>query len=169
MPRILDDSLGGVGSYMTSDLTEVQFQNLHGPGWILADGRSVAGSKYATVKGVSAVPDARGQTLRGKNNGRTDASRDLEGERALGSSQLHATAMPAGANAFTVASGGAHTHGYTRYQSQLGGLGGAGAGWAADTTVQTTQGASAHTHGITGGDDETRMKNIAVNIFIRIN
>lgn len=72
MPVVLDDSTAAIGAIQSAFLTETQFQGQFGTGWILADGRSVTGSRYASLTGSASVPDLRGVVLRGKNNGRND-------------------------------------------------------------------------------------------------
>lgn len=72
MPVILDDSTAAIGAVQSALITESQFQAQFGTGWVLADGRSVTGSRYATLTGKTTIPDLRGVTLRGKNNGRSD-------------------------------------------------------------------------------------------------
>lgn len=66
------DNVGAVpvGQYEISSLTEAQFQAQKGSNWILADGRNVAGSLFATTFGVTNVSDWRGCFFRGKDNGR---------------------------------------------------------------------------------------------------
>jgi hypothetical protein len=73
-----------VASVHASLLTEAQFQATVSQNCVLADGRSVAGSRYAALTGNSNLPDFRGMHLRGKNNGRSDGSEDTQGELALG-------------------------------------------------------------------------------------
>jgi hypothetical protein len=55
---------GKVGDVMHSMLTEEQFIAENGSGWILADGRSVVGTRYHTITGNANIPDARGRYLR---------------------------------------------------------------------------------------------------------
>lgn len=76
-----------VGSIVSSMLTEAQFQAETSSGWVLCDGRSVTGSRYAAITGASTAPDARGLFLRGKNNSRSDGKEDPGGEIALGTYQ----------------------------------------------------------------------------------
>lgn len=78
-----------VGSMIQSMLTEVQFQAIRGTGWILADGRSVAGSAYETLTGISLAPDCRGTYIRGKNNGRSDGNQNPAGDLTLGTFQTY--------------------------------------------------------------------------------
>lgn len=158
-----------VGSIVHSLLTESQFQSANGSGWILADGRSVAGSLYSAMTGQSSVPDLRGMVLRGKNNGRVDGNQNPDGDLPLGSFQQHA---------FSSHDHGGGNHGHTM------GTGGA------DSTTMVGGGAtqrlshfiadgfngggpkSTHNSGtvvVAQGDNETRMRNVTTNIFIKVN
>ncbi len=139
----------GIGAIKNSMLTEAQFQTQNGSGWVLCDGRDVTGSDYDTLTGDTTIPDARGQFLRGKNNGRSDGQENPDGDSALGAAQ---------ADAF-----GQHTHVQQGVASPLSAgphtvLGSAATG--TQTSSQSTQN--------TGGN-ETRVKNITINIFIKIN
>lgn len=160
MPKVLDDSKGSIGSFDESMLTEVQYQALHGTGWILSDGRSVVGSKYASITGATIAPDARGQILRGKNNSRADGQQDPAGERTLGAQQSDAMQ--------------GHWHTLTGYQRNTapgtsniveGQVGGELTSTDGFAKGQISDGANG-TPRIT---TETRVKNIACNIFLRIN
>jgi len=54
-----------LGSIQQSILTEAEFQAEMGTtDWVLMDGRNIAGSKLATLKGWTTIPDARGRFLR---------------------------------------------------------------------------------------------------------
>jgi len=76
-----------VGTVVTSTLTESQYSDSAGAGWVLADGRAVPNSKYAQITGSANVPDLRGLYLRGKNNGREDGKQNPDGELAIGDFQ----------------------------------------------------------------------------------
>lgn len=161
MATLLNDGFGAIGEFKDSMLTEVQFQNLHGVGWILADGRSVTGSKYHSITSNTNVPDARGIARRGKNNGRVDGNQNPDGDVALGTFQ---------ADAF-----GSHTHiqdahSHTQTVANAGGLSGAlnQGTTAVPVTAATGTGSTTATNQSSGGN-ETRAKNISVNVFIRIN
>jgi hypothetical protein len=155
---------GKVGDVIHSMLTEEQFIAENGAGWVLADGRDVTGSKYDTLilNGLGGnIPDMRGQFLRGKNNTRLDGNEDPDGERDLGNAQGDAMRD--------------HSHqasnlinAYPRGPSTFGGVGIYGAG-----TTSTTDKTSSPLG--PGGDNtwlpvsgENRPKNVAVNIFIKI-
>ena len=49
-----------VGTVMHSMLDEATFQGQTSTDWVLADGRSVAGSVYQSLTGLSVIPDLRG-------------------------------------------------------------------------------------------------------------
>jgi hypothetical protein len=166
-PRVLKDvkvevrqaDLNPVGMFVESMLTESQFQALNGTSWILADGRSVAGSKYATVTGLTIAPDARGLVLRGKNNGRSTATGDPT-ERVLGSYQGDGYR--------------AHSHPNQFGDSMLGkriivdGIS-LGTSVAVSGGPQSGQMANMGAGDVGANASETRMRNLAVNIFIKIN
>jgi len=135
-----------IGDYRESDLTEAEFQSLNGPGWILADGRNVSGSRYHLFTGKTVVPDARGVVLRGKNNGRADGNQNPDGELALGAFQGHQIQS--------------HTHQWQHLNDADSNTTSAGGDGGGSTITKNT---------LATGGNETRMKNITVNIFIRIN
>lgn len=99
----LENNVPPVGSILDSMLTEVQFQAQWNVGWILADGRSVVGSRYHTLTGHTVAPDLRGMFLRGKDNGR---GLNPDGELALGTE----TPDQMLAHTHTMPLSGAHTH-----------------------------------------------------------
>lgn len=83
--------VGAVGDVIASLLPADKFAAQHSnETWVLADGRDVSGSKYASLTGNPKVPDLRGLFLRGINAGRKDQYADPDGERAPGSVQLDA-------------------------------------------------------------------------------
>jgi hypothetical protein len=92
---------GSVGDIIQSMLSEEQFVAENGLGWVLADGRDVTGSKYATmmasnptpVQSSNNVPDLRGRFLRGRNNGRSSGA-NPDGEFNLGQEQGNKTRNP---------------------------------------------------------------------------
>lgn len=153
-----------VGHVISAMLDENQFRAIHGAGWILADGRSVAGSKYATITGNTTAPDLRGQFLRGKNNARADGNQDPAGERALGNFQTHATAK----NGLAISDPG-HSHGIP--SNATNGNAGTAAIYSSVAGATYTAGTNGAGTGISlgAGDAETRVRNVAVNHFIKIN
>ena len=141
-----------VGSVIHSMLTEAQFQAQMGVGWVLMDGRSVSGSRYHQITNNSTLPDARGQFLRGKNNGRADGKENPNGDSALGTQQQ---------DAFQ-----GHAHGYYDNQNGTGSSGAAGISSWRDLTTYDIR-----TDGVNGTprtSSETRPKNAYVTYCIFI-
>jgi len=137
---------GRVGDIIQSMLTEEQFIAENGAGWVLADGRSVSGTKYATLIGAS-IPDMRGQFLRGKNNSREDGEENPDGDLALGTysadkfaSHNHPIRVRAGT---TLDNGGSNV--------PYSGPGGTDGGIISNV-----------------GGNETAPKNVTVNFFIKV-
>ena len=189
-----------IGQIMSAMLTEAQFRAIHGPGWILADGRTtgVASSKYGLLTAATSVPDLRGMVLRGKNNSRADGSQDPGGERGLGSFQGQATAKN-GLTASASSSQANVTGAYSQFQHDhdvtvsnvsvsdansgylTAGGDNVGNGQSVNDSIITANSftwngnfsasgtADAQTITIGAGDAETRMRNVAVNHFIKIN
>jgi len=153
-------TMGVVGQIASSMLTEAQFQSINGPSWVLMDGRSVAGSEYATLTGNSTIPDARGMVLRGKNNGRIDGNQNPAADRSLGEYE---------ADQFQ-----GHWHQVSFYREQH-------PNGSGSTDYQFTGPINTNlndhvrspvtdgTNGVPRTGAETRMKNITVNHFIKIN
>ena len=176
-------------------LSEEKFQSLYGDGWVLADGRCVSldccntplegvdldewktrkkcskllekDSVYSKETGTGKIPDVRGKFLRAKNNGITsdDCSGDptliknlldcfdSDGDRELGSYQsnsignhLHDMKVSATANSTN--------NGHLAYST--------------NKIIESTRGQYMKNTGF-GIGLETRPKNIAVNVFIKIN
>lgn len=162
-------SFGHIGDEYSGQLTEAQLQALKGPGWILEDGRNVAGSAWAALTGNSTIPDARGVIRRGQNNGRSGSTGNPDGT-ALGGSQGDATAK----NGLALSDPGHEHFGRSGTTNKV-----AGAFGVSFTTISdVTSGASAVnvpsgsvTTGVSlgTGDNETRMRNITTNHFIKIN
>lgn len=141
-----------VGTVIHSMLTTTQFSAEYGDNWVLADGRSVTGTKYASVTGNSTIPDMRGTFLRGKDNG---VGRNADGDLALGT--------------YTDDKFESHTH--TIYAD----LSGSGSIPSPSHVIQdaaiTVPGVAYETTGSisASGSNETSPKSIIVNFFIRIN
>lgn len=140
-----------VGDVVQSMLTEAQFQAERDGTWVLADGRSVSGSKYETITGNANIPDLRGQFLRGKNNGRTDGNENPDGEIDLG--------------IFTNQKVGSHRHRtVSAYSGKYGGY--TLSGTRGIFAVNSGSGTADYTD--FDGGNETAPKNITVNFFIKI-
>lgn len=142
--------LGGVlpiGSVIHSMLTTAQFQSEMGSNWVLADGSSCTGTKYASITGATAVPDMRGKFLRGKNNGASGANYNPDGDLSLGTFESDKTRS--------------HSH----LMTTVGKASGSGTGFVYDSGLgQATIFSTEATSGT-----ETSPKAITVNYFIRVN
>lgn len=142
-----------VGTIVDSILTESQWQALTGTPspelWILADGRSIAGSALANSPGYplgNFAPNICGIFRRGKNNGRSDGNQNPDGELALGT--------------YTADKFLNHSHSYSNVAVFLTVGNGAGPSPLFPASPANT--------GSTGAN-ETAPKNITINTFIRIN
>ncbi len=174
--RFTQGDKNAVGDVKDSILTEAQFVAENGPGWVLADGRSIVGSLLHQKYGFTTATDIRGQFRRAKNNGRSDGNQDPGGERAIGNLQGQATAR----NGLTASSSDS---GHVHQEIANAGNGVAGAYYMIAATTwnapslpnpvgvnsNTATGYSSITTTIGAGDAETRPKNVAVNVFIKIN
>ena len=168
MARVLGDSFGAIGDTKHSMLTLTQFQAAYGTGWVIADGSSCTGTKYASASGNTTLPDCRGYFLRGYNNG---SSNNPDGT-AIGGFQGNQLASHT--HSGNTSTDGAHTHTPLNGSPFVTNTGGGGiiSGGPAFGLQNTTNSAGAHNHTLninnTGGD-ETRPSSVTVNIFIRIN
>ena len=121
---------------------------LDGHRWVLADGREVSGTKYATYIGKY-VPDLRGCFLRGRNYGRAGVDGNAAGDLVLGSYQHHEMQS--------------HTHTFMEMV-----LDNSADGIDSTRTESYEHRTGARTTAATGGL-ETRPVNVTVNYFICIN
>lgn len=138
------NSVGPIGTVVASMLSEAQFQRIAGSGWILADGRSVAGSLYARYTNRQAAPDLRGMFLRGQNNNRTDGNQNPELKQV---GELQSDEFKS------------HSHSVPHPSGRDGNRSGHQDAWFGNGGTST---------GAAGGP-ETRPRNITVNYLIRIN
>ena len=137
-------------------------------GYLTCDGSSISRTTYADLFAVVGttfgsvdgntfnLPDLRGEFIRGFDDGKgTDSG------RTFGSSQTDSTALPN--TPFGTSNPGNHNHSYSDEKNgNGGGQGGGGANTGTVSTNKTTGNAGSHTHTITGGDSETRPRNIAL-------
>lgn len=177
MSRLLGDAVGAIGDTKHSMLTVAQFQAQYGPGWILADGSTVTGSKYAAVTTSTTVPDLRGLNLRGRNYGRSTSTGNADGDMAEGTYQSdqfnshthtqdshnhsqnpHSHALNGDVNGPPASSG--------NYRLNTG-IGTIGEGVLVQNHTATNIATTATNQN--SGGNETRSRNATVNIFIRIN
>lgn len=116
--------------------------------WVLADGRAVKGSKYATYISTH-VPDLRGCFLRGRNYGRAGGDGNVAGDLVLGSYQHHELQS--------------HSHSFLEMvlQNPVDGV----------DSVAVNSGEHRTAAGTTDptGGPETRPSNVTINYFICIN
>lgn len=164
---VLSKASAPIGAVIHSTLSEVQFAAENLGTWALMDGRSCAGSAYATLTGSSTVPDATtgGTFLRQAKSGRAIGSFEDEDFKSHTHVQnahthiqdAHSHVTPRG---WETNSGGTSAS-YTSSSSTAN-------AWSnsTNTAVATNQNATA-TNQNTGGT-ETRPKNLAVNMFIKI-
>jgi hypothetical protein len=165
-------TIGAIGQVTSSMLTEAQFQAINGTGWVLMDGRSVAGSSYAIVTGNATIPDARGMVLRGKNNGRSDGNQNPAGDNALG--LFEDDRMQGHRHSLRGNSGGGSAWNLAGSNASVVGGGSPGTGDTyvdilAASSAQAISAPIANAEGTPRIGVETRMKNITVNHFIKIN
>lgn len=164
-------------------------------GWLPCDGRSVTRAMFpelfdalGTAHGGNGtnfnLPDYRGRFLRGVDGmaardpgaaGRTAANMGGNNGNAVGSVEGFATGLPV--SAFTTTTAGDHRHMLPTATSDVAGsnptLGLSNqsvpeAQIAANITRRETTNNGVHTHGLTGGDPETRPVNAAVNFIIKL-
>ncbi len=174
---ILQGDLNPVGMTVSSMLTEVQFQVLNGTDWILADGRSIVGSAYATVTGLSVAPDCRGRTIAGRDDmggvaagllTSTSVSPNGNTVGATGGTQTHAltTAQLAAHGHNILPASGALTEANNATARGFPGLNGATGGYVTNATaaglpyIQNSGSGSAHPN---------TQPTIVMNTFIKIN
>ena len=147
--------------------------------WVLADGRTVTGSRYATITGNSNVPDLRGAFLRMSGNNAASGRTHWAGG-GVGDFGEDGTAMPKN-HPFTAtaAMAGNHSHRFTdpRRPAKGGGFSSSTHDGYPETcrypldNSGTTSTDGNHSHGITvaGGDNETRPKHYCLNFYIKVN
>lgn len=152
-------------------------------GYLLCDGSSYSQTDYAnlfsvinTTYGSSSgstfnVPDLRGEFIRGLDNGR-----GVDDGRTLGSAQSGATALPTSpfnSEGTTTLDG---EHGHTIQTMEVASYaitpGGPIPVWSPGVGQISTEGVADHQHDVTstvktGGDSETRPRNVSVNFIIK--
>jgi hypothetical protein len=159
-------------------------------GWMLCDGRELSRSEYSTLfyairtahgagdgSTTFRVPDYRGYFLRGVDHGTgrdpdsaTRTSRGTLSPQQVGSVQDDATRIPGN---LRVRQGGAHSHQYTYTKNhhhtgtRIDRYDDGGDGLYEQTVPGTTSSGGVHSHGLIGGDQETRPKNNYVNWIIK--
>lgn len=83
-------SHGTVGDVKYSILEEEQFRIVHDSTWVLMDGRTISGTALNQLINQDAysLPDARGVFIRGMNMNRDAATGDTDGNRPVGKWQV---------------------------------------------------------------------------------
>lgn len=161
-------------------------------GWLLCDGRALKSIDYAELYSGIGTIWGNGTTGSGAGGGTDFNLPDLRGEFVRGASaganagaqQMSATARPTTPFTISVEEAGAHNHFLSNFLAQGFVEGGDNARWPwssngyysggrADTWEQTytIPSAGAHTHtvpGVSGGDKETRPRNIAMGYIIKV-
>jgi microcystin-dependent protein len=171
------DSLGlPIGTIVPSTLPPAKFEaQFPAKTWLLADGSRTDAAEYAAAFGTDRLPDLRGVFLRGMNLGRSDNYSDPAGNRTAGSAQGDATSLPD--SAFVLASAGSHSHAVDLETTATRNFEVAGSRVATNTVASPGVAGSpkpvlpssgSHTHALSGGDAETRPKNVAVYYYIKV-
>ena len=143
-------SLTHVGDITASMLSEVQFsQQPDGGRWVLADGRTVSGTRYAAITGKQNAPDLRGVYLRGRNFSRDRSTGNADGDLDLGTHQRFQNA--------------AHSHGYIwmKPDNEVDGVD--------STTTHSFEHRNEPNSTAMSGGNEARPNSVTVNYFIRVN
>lgn len=144
-----------IGDIKASVLTELDLQAELDSTWVLADGRNVAGSDYATLTGQTNIPDLRGMFLRGRNNGRSDGWQNPDGELNLGQLQN---------DDFKI-----HSHNASGSFQARSGPGGIGYYGLAENSSAPGASVGVSVFVDANGGNESRPRNVTVNYFIKIN
>jgi hypothetical protein len=139
---------GKVGDIKYSRLTEEQFIQENGAGWVLYDGRDITNSKLADYISASVLEDARGLFLRAKDYG---VGKNPDGDLALGVEQVDDFKS--------------HNHTIRRQNNFNSAIN----TFSVEKMVTSFSYLSTSTGIENAGGDETRPKNLTVNIFIKIN
>lgn len=150
---------GAIGDVKYSVLEPDKFVQVNGKGWVLMDKRGIVGSKLyeLTDKKLGELPDARGVFIRGKNSGREGITGDPAGEREIGSYQEDAYKS----KSLSVKMGKVCTVGSNEVHKGL---------FSMNTTTQEVWPLEGYWIS-NGGENEheTRPRNIALYIYIKIN
>jgi hypothetical protein len=157
--RSLAGQDAAVGEVRFSLLSPADFLNLYGSDWTLLDGQNVSSKPIAPylpselqIDGGVFLPDARGRFLRMINHGAEADVGDPAGQRHVGNSQADSVASHAHQYAVPRADGSkrrAGKAGEDRFNALR----------TDDNTTETTA---------VAGGDETRPRNVAVNVYVRI-
>lgn len=177
---------GAVGDVKYSILNPTQFAAVNGECWVAMKGGSIAGSKLATLTGMTSIPDAGGLFIRSQEfAGGADRDPDRNSNSAIATFQDHALQTHSHPFSGNTSTNGEHQHSYSLpYRREED-------GWGADRVSafkvtdrpldanmeRQTEPAGSHSHtfsGHTGNNSgnpamETRPKNLNLWVYIRIN
>jgi hypothetical protein len=167
-----------VGDVKYSILNPIQFAAVNGSCWVPMDGRSITGSKLATITGSTTISDAGGLFLRSQefsNSFNHDPDRTSSSTIAAFQDQAFLSHGHTG----STSTDGSHNHSYSDYYVSTQSKGYAGSNdysmqWIYAQGYQNgaTSGAGSHSHTLTinnNGGSETRPKNLNLWTYIRIN
>jgi microcystin-dependent protein len=164
-----------IGHVMPAMLSESQFRAIHGSGWVLAAGQSVAGSKYATLTGLTFAPDLRGRTIAGVDNmGGSAANRLTPGGSGI-TGNIVGTAGGAETHTLSQTQMPSHTHTVNTPTIRIGNNFGVGAFIAGTTTDSGNNAVSGGVNTPTnqntggGGAHNNTQPTMVMNMFIKIN
>lgn len=152
---------GGIGDIRYSVLLPSQFEDENGPGWVLLDGRPIDPDwkiPQLTSFNNNRLPDARGVFIRGMNLGRARSDGDPDGDRNIGYPQSDGIKE--------------HTHEMSpksivyasRHPSDKG-EGGSSRYFPGQDNTATFL---VHSTGSGLNKDETRPRNIALYVYIKV-
>lgn len=167
---------GAVGDVKYSRLDPTQFATVNGDCWVPMDGRSMMGSKLATILATNTLPDASGMFIRAQEYG----SVDNDGDRTPGSAVATYQADAIGSHNHTgsLSPAGEHSHSISLNYAGAKPVGNnnkyLSPNWESGDGFENKQSIQAgnHTHTVSidsVGADETRPKNLNLYIYIRIN
>ncbi len=183
---------GAVGDVKYSILNPTQFATVNGDCWVPMDGRTITGSKLATLLSITTVANAGGLFLRGQDFSNSNNDPDRTNASAIATLQDQAylshnhSATTDGSHAHSINDPG-HKHQWNYYIEQDDdGTGGSydeftkrprdnGTSNVPDAIQTATTGismnsAGSHSHTIgNNGGTETRPKNLNLWTYIRIN
>lgn len=145
---------GGDGTHPNVNF-QAQLGNPSPATWVLCDGRSVVGSTFQSLTGLTNVPDLRGIMIRASNYGGSAA-----GTRADGKQNPDGTLSP---GTYTTDRVGPHTHNLSSF------VDGAAPEFGGYIVLTTNSFSSAPFSSTDSFGVETAPRNVTINYFVRIN
>jgi hypothetical protein len=169
---------GAVGDVKYSILDPTQFAAVNGGCWVPMDGRSITGSKLATITGLASVANAGGLFLRGQEFAGQTANHDPDRTATSTIATLQDENFKSHSHTGSTSTDGYHSHSIYENMDYDNGNGDSGSDRYYTPTGQDgggylyTSGAGSHNHTLTinnTGGTETRPKNLNLWTYIRIN